>query len=71
MNAVGGLDNGDDSKYTEYNGPSAYQKPSGKSNRKIMQNAIAHCCLSGGVNRDAKSKCLEVLWYFYFTLYLV
>jgi len=25
-----------------------------------MQNAISHCCLSGGVNRDAKDKCLQV-----------
>ena len=50
----------EESKYSEYTGPSAYQKPSGKSNRKIIQNAITYCCLSGGVNRDAKDKCLEV-----------
>ncbi|XP_066922291.1 calmodulin-regulated spectrin-associated protein 1-like isoform X1 [Clytia hemisphaerica] len=51
----------EESKYLEYTGPSAYQKPSGKSNRKIIQNAITYCCLSGGVNRDAKDKCLEAI----------
>ena len=53
----------DEKRFAEYNGPSAYQKPTGKSNRRIMQNAISHCCLSGGVNRDAKEKCLQVALY--------
>ena len=48
------------SRYAEYTGPDTYKKPSGKSNRKIMQNAIMHCCLCGEVNKEAKRKCLEV-----------
>ena len=47
-------------QFSEYKGPAVYQKPSGKSNRKIMQNAISHCCLCGEVNKEAKKKCLEV-----------
>lgn len=48
------------SRYTEYSGPEAYKKPSGKSNRKIIQNAIIHCCLCGEVNKESKKKCLDV-----------
>ena len=44
-------------------GPQCYVKPSGKSNRKIIVNAISHVCLSGTVNQDQKEKCLQVcLW---------
>ena len=46
--------------YSEYRGPAAYQKPSGKSNKKITLNAVAHCCLCGEVNKDSKEKCLQV-----------
>eukprot|EP00794_Sanderia_malayensis_P011804 gene11804-13027_t len=46
---------------TEYRGPPVYVKPSGKSNRQIMFNAITHCCLSGEVNKEAKEKSLQVL----------
>ena len=41
-------------------GPQCYVKPSGKSNRKIIVNAISHVCLSGTVNQDQKEKCLQV-----------
>ena len=44
----------------KYKGPSAYQRPRGKSNRKMIQNSIMHCCLGGEVNKEAKIKCLEV-----------
>lgn len=50
--------------FCDYTGPTAYQKPTGKSNRKIIQNAISHCCLSGGVNKDAQQKCLQVYRHF-------
>lgn len=49
------------SAFSEYNGPINYQKPSGKSNKKIIQNAIMHCCLCGEVNKEAKAKCLDTL----------
>ena len=41
-------------------GPQCYVKPSGKSNRKIIVNAISYVCLSGTVNQDQKEKCLQV-----------
>ncbi len=37
-----------------------YVKPTGKSNRQIIVNAITHCCLSGAVNKEAKEKSLLV-----------
>lgn len=56
-------DNGEQnpSQFAEYKGPAMYTKPSGKSNRKIIQNAVMHCCLCGEVNKEAKRKCLEAL----------
>ncbi|XP_057309333.1 calmodulin-regulated spectrin-associated protein 1-B-like isoform X2 [Hydractinia symbiolongicarpus] len=48
--------------FSEYKGPAVYQKPSGKSNKKIIQNAIMHCCLSGEVNKEAKKKCVEAIF---------
>lgn len=44
-------------------GPRCYVKPSGKSNRKLIINAISHVCLSGTVNKDNKEKCLQVNHY--------
>ena len=44
-----------------FEGPPVYVKPTGKSNRQIMINAISYCCLSGEVNREAKEKSLQVL----------
>lgn len=41
-------------------GPQCYVKPSGKSNRKIIVNAISYVCLSGTVNQEQKEKCLQV-----------
>ena len=45
-------------------GPKLYVKPSQKSNRSIIVNAISHCCLAGVVNRAVKDKVLEASWQF-------
>ncbi|XP_051977740.1 calmodulin-regulated spectrin-associated protein 2-like isoform X1 [Xyrauchen texanus] len=44
---------------TEYTGPKLYREPSSKSNKHIIQNALAHCCLAGKVNEGQKNKILE------------
>nr|XP_055073771.1 calmodulin-regulated spectrin-associated protein 2a isoform X1 [Misgurnus anguillicaudatus] len=44
---------------TEYTGPKLYKVPSAKSNKHIIQNALAHCCLAGKVNEGQKNKILE------------
>ncbi|XP_051557581.1 calmodulin-regulated spectrin-associated protein 2-like isoform X2 [Myxocyprinus asiaticus] len=44
---------------TEYTGPKLYKEPSAKSNKYIIQNALAHCCLAGRVNEGQKNKFLE------------
>ncbi|CDQ89584.1 unnamed protein product, partial [Oncorhynchus mykiss] len=44
---------------TEYTGPKLYKEPSSKSNKHIIQNALAHCCLAGKVNEGQKNKILE------------
>lgn len=44
---------------TEYTGPKLYKEPSAKSNKHIIQNALAHCCLAGKVNEGPKKKILE------------
>ncbi|XP_078381865.1 uncharacterized protein LOC144664608 isoform X5 [Oculina patagonica] len=49
------------SGFAEFSGPQCYVKPSGKSNRKIIVNAISHVCLSGTVNQDQKEKCLQAI----------
>ncbi|XP_065063681.1 uncharacterized protein LOC135690133 [Rhopilema esculentum] len=49
------------SSFAEYKGPPVYVKPTGKSNRQIIVNAISYCCLSGEVNKEAKEKSLQVL----------
>lgn len=41
-------------------GPKLYKEPSAKSNKHIIQNALAHCCLAGKVNEGQKRKILEV-----------
>uniref|UniRef100_A0A672KC82 Calponin-homology (CH) domain-containing protein n=1 Tax=Sinocyclocheilus grahami TaxID=75366 RepID=A0A672KC82_SINGR len=41
------------------NGPKLYKEPSAKSNKHIIQNALAHCCLAGKVNEGQKNKILE------------
>ncbi|KAJ7993455.1 hypothetical protein DPEC_G00272610 [Dallia pectoralis] len=43
----------------EYTGPKLYKEPSSKSNKHIIQNALAHCCLAGKVNEGQKNKILE------------
>ncbi|XP_036296067.1 calmodulin-regulated spectrin-associated protein 2 isoform X1 [Pipistrellus kuhlii] len=44
---------------TEYTGPKLYKEPSAKSNKHIIQNALAHCCLAGKVNEGQKRRILE------------
>uniref|UniRef100_A0A673ZL13 Calmodulin regulated spectrin-associated protein family, member 2a n=1 Tax=Salmo trutta TaxID=8032 RepID=A0A673ZL13_SALTR len=44
---------------TEYTGPKLYKEPSAKSNKHIIQNALAHCCMAGKVNEGQKNKILE------------
>ncbi|XP_031715840.1 calmodulin-regulated spectrin-associated protein 1-B-like isoform X3 [Anarrhichthys ocellatus] len=46
---------------TEYNGPKLFKEPSSKSNKPIIINAIAHCCLAGKVNETQKNVILEEL----------
>lgn len=41
-------------------GPKLYKEPSAKSNKHIIQNALAHCCLAGRVNEGQKNKILDV-----------
>ncbi|XP_027034690.1 calmodulin-regulated spectrin-associated protein 1a isoform X1 [Tachysurus fulvidraco] len=43
----------------EYSGLRLYKEPSAKSNKLIIQNAIAHCCLAGKVNEAQKNAVLE------------
>ncbi|XP_042251571.1 calmodulin-regulated spectrin-associated protein 1-B-like isoform X2 [Thunnus maccoyii] len=45
----------------EYNGPKLFKEPSSKSNKPIIINAIAHCCLAGKVNEGQKNFILEEL----------
>ncbi|KAK5852415.1 hypothetical protein PBY51_023884 [Eleginops maclovinus] len=45
----------------EYNGPKLFKEPSSKSNKPIISNAIAHCCLAGKVNESQKNVILEEL----------
>lgn len=42
-------------------GPKLFVKPSAKSNRSIIMNAVSHCCLAGDVNSDKKQKVLEAI----------
>ncbi|XP_034566244.1 calmodulin-regulated spectrin-associated protein 1a isoform X2 [Notolabrus celidotus] len=46
---------------TEYNGPKLFKEPSSKSNKPIIINAIAHCCLAGKVNEGQKNAIIEEL----------
>ncbi|MCJ8741062.1 hypothetical protein PDJAM_G00066380 [Pangasius djambal] len=43
----------------EYSGLRLFKEPSAKSNKLIIQNAIAHCCLAGKVNEAQKNAVLE------------
>ncbi|XP_076014805.1 calmodulin-regulated spectrin-associated protein 1a [Genypterus blacodes] len=45
----------------EYHGPKLFKEPSSKSNKPIIINAIAHCCLAGKVNETQKNVVLEEL----------
>lgn len=50
-------------------GPRLYKEPSAKSNKHIIQNALAHCCLAGKVNQAQKNKILEVTTTFHFGMW--
>ena len=50
----------DDWLHVCVSGPKLFVKPSAKSNRHIIMNAISHCCLAGTVNTEVKNKVLEV-----------
>ncbi|XP_014677218.1 PREDICTED: calmodulin-regulated spectrin-associated protein 2-like [Priapulus caudatus] len=52
---------GDRSGGDPYSGPKLFVKPSGKSNRTIVTNAISHRCLAGTVNADTKRRVLDTL----------
>uniref|UniRef100_A0A3B3RMB8 Calmodulin regulated spectrin-associated protein 1a n=1 Tax=Paramormyrops kingsleyae TaxID=1676925 RepID=A0A3B3RMB8_9TELE len=41
--------------------PKLFKEPSAKSNKPIIHNAIAHCCLAGKVNEPQKNSILEEL----------
>ena len=43
-----------------YNGPDCYVQPKGKSNLKIIKNAVCSVCLAGDVNLTLKQKTLYV-----------
>ncbi|XP_031567239.1 uncharacterized protein LOC116302157 isoform X2 [Actinia tenebrosa] len=49
------------STFADFSGPQCYVKPSGKSNRKLIINAISHVCLSGTVNNESKERCLQAI----------
>lgn len=46
--------------YVLFKGPKLFKEPSSKSNKPIIINAIAHCCLAGKVNEGQKNFVLEV-----------
>ncbi|KAJ7986793.1 hypothetical protein DPEC_G00332060 [Dallia pectoralis] len=45
----------------EYHGPKLFKECVSKSNKPIIHNAIAHCCLAGKVNEAQKNTILEEL----------
>ncbi|KAG7272784.1 hypothetical protein CRUP_017838 [Coryphaenoides rupestris] len=45
----------------DYNGPKLFKEPTSKSNKTIIINAVAHCCLAGKVNESQKNVVLEEL----------
>ncbi|XP_028405927.1 calmodulin-regulated spectrin-associated protein 1-B-like isoform X2 [Dendronephthya gigantea] len=49
------------SAFSGFTGVQSYVKPSGKTNRKLIINAISHVCLPGVVNKDTKDKCLQAM----------
>ncbi|XP_046864969.1 uncharacterized protein LOC124459555 isoform X3 [Xenia sp. Carnegie-2017] len=49
------------SAFSGFTGVQSYVKPSGKTNRKLIINAISHVCLPGTVNKDTKEKCLQAM----------
>lgn len=48
------------SSFIMHNGPDCYVKPSSKSNRQLIRNAICHVCLAGDVNLSTKQQALRV-----------
>ncbi|PIK61174.1 putative patronin isoform X5 [Apostichopus japonicus] len=43
----------------EYTGPKLYVKPTGRSNKNLICNAISHCVLAGVPNSPQRDKVLE------------
>uniref|UniRef100_A0AAV2LH89 CKK domain-containing protein n=1 Tax=Knipowitschia caucasica TaxID=637954 RepID=A0AAV2LH89_KNICA len=43
----------------DYTGPKLFKEPSFKSNKFIIHNALARCCLAGRVNESQKNKIVE------------
>ncbi|CAD5118166.1 DgyrCDS6898 [Dimorphilus gyrociliatus] len=61
ISATHGRSNTEIVEPNDYTGPKLFVKPSAKSNRSIIMNAISHCCLAGDVNSDKKQKVLEAI----------
>ena len=45
----------------DYAGPRLYVQPSQRTNKKIIANSLAQCCLAGAVNNDSRNKVLAEL----------
>ncbi|KAM6996626.1 calmodulin-regulated spectrin-associated protein 3 [Passerculus sandwichensis] len=43
----------------EYTGPRLYKEPTARSNRPLIQNALAHCVLAGTPNAPLRAKVLQ------------
>ena len=41
-------------------GPKLFKKPSSKSNKQVIIQALSSCCLAGAVNNQVKHQVLEV-----------
>lgn len=48
------------SPFIIHNGPDCYVKPTAKSNRKLIRNALSHVCLAGDVNLPVQQRALTV-----------
>ena len=53
------------SPFIVHDGPECYVRPSAKSNRKLIRNALCHVCLAGEVNFSAKELALKVCVHIY------
>lgn len=60
MNCIYSRPRGTNNFSAAFLGPKLYKEPSSKSNKPIIHNAIAHCCLAGKVNEALKNQTLDV-----------